>query len=51
MTIATIRGVAINYEIIGDRGPAMAITPGGRNGMDNTCGRWQTGWRRRAIAC
>ena len=35
MAIATIRGVAINYEIIGDRGPAMAVTPGGRNGLEN----------------
>ena len=35
MAIATIRGVAINYDIIGDRGPAVAITPGGRNGMEH----------------
>jgi len=31
MTIATVRGVAINHEIVGTRGPAMALTPGGRN--------------------
>ncbi len=35
MSIATIRGVAINYEILGARGPAMALTPGGRNPLAN----------------
>ncbi len=31
MPYANIRGVAINYEILGDRGPSMALSPGGRN--------------------
>src|SRR5207244_2591555 len=35
MSIATIRNVAINYEILGARGPAMALTPGGRNPLAN----------------
>ena len=30
MPIANVRGVNINYEIIGDRGPWMTIMPGGR---------------------
>jgi pimeloyl-ACP methyl ester carboxylesterase len=35
MPIATLRGAAINYEILGTRGPAMALTPGGRNPLAN----------------
>ncbi len=35
MPIASINGVAINYEILGGRGPAMALSPGGRNAMSN----------------
>lgn len=31
MPIANVRGVALNHEIIGTHGPAMALTPGGRN--------------------
>ena len=31
MPYANIRGVAINYEILGDRGPSMMLSPGGRN--------------------
>ncbi len=31
MPYADLRGVAINYEILGERGPAMALSPGGRN--------------------
>ncbi len=31
MPIATVRGAAMNHEIIGTRGPGMALTPGGRN--------------------
>ena len=31
MPYADIRGVAINYEILGRSGPAMALSPGGRN--------------------
>jgi pimeloyl-ACP methyl ester carboxylesterase len=33
MPIAQIRGVAINYEILGDRGPFIALQPGGRRGL------------------
>ena len=33
MPIANIRGVAINYEILGDRGPFIALQPGGRRGL------------------
>lgn len=31
MPYANIRGVAINYEILGRSGPPMALSPGGRN--------------------
>jgi pimeloyl-ACP methyl ester carboxylesterase len=31
MPYADINGVAINYEILGTSGPAMALSPGGRN--------------------
>ena len=31
MPYANIGGVAINYEILGRRGPSMALSPGGRN--------------------
>lgn len=30
MPIALVRGVHINYEILGDRGPWVALSPGGR---------------------
>jgi pimeloyl-ACP methyl ester carboxylesterase len=32
MPIANIRGVDLNYEILGDRGPFVALQPGGRRG-------------------
>ncbi len=35
MARADIRGVSINYEILGGDGPAMALCPGGRNALDN----------------
>jgi pimeloyl-ACP methyl ester carboxylesterase len=35
MPRATIDGVSINYEILGSSGPAMALSPGGRNGFEN----------------
>jgi pimeloyl-ACP methyl ester carboxylesterase len=35
MPIANVRGVSLNYEVLGDRGPAMALTPGGRNPIAN----------------
>ena len=33
MPITTVRGVAINYEVLGDRGPWVALQPGGRRGL------------------
>ncbi|HTT81350.1 MAG TPA: alpha/beta hydrolase [Stellaceae bacterium] len=30
MPVATIRGVKINYEVLGERGPFVALQPGGR---------------------
>src|SRR5262249_9979059 len=35
MLRADINGVSINYEIIGERGPALALSPGGRNPLDH----------------
>lgn len=34
MTIARINGVDINYEVHGDHGPWVALSPGGRRGLD-----------------
>jgi pimeloyl-ACP methyl ester carboxylesterase len=34
MPVKTIRGVDIAYEILGEDGPRVSITPGGRRGMD-----------------
>ena len=31
MPLATVRGVHINYQVIGDRGPWLALSPGGRS--------------------
>jgi pimeloyl-ACP methyl ester carboxylesterase len=33
MPVAQVRGVNINYEIIGKRGPWMALSPGGRRAL------------------
>jgi pimeloyl-ACP methyl ester carboxylesterase len=33
MPIATVRGVEINYEVLGERGPWVALQPGGRRGL------------------
>ncbi len=33
MPVTNIRGVAINYEVLGDRGPFIALQPGGRRGL------------------
>ena len=30
MPVATVRGVHINYEVLGTSGPWMALSPGGR---------------------
>src|SRR6266403_5704248 len=34
MPVATVRGVDLNYEILGERGPWVALQPGGRRGLD-----------------
>jgi len=33
MPRATVRGVEINYEVLGERGPWVALQPGGRRGL------------------
>jgi len=33
MPVTSIRGVDINYEILGERGPFIALQPGGRRGL------------------
>jgi pimeloyl-ACP methyl ester carboxylesterase len=33
MPVTQIRGVDIRYEILGDRGPFVALQPGGRRGL------------------
>jgi pimeloyl-ACP methyl ester carboxylesterase len=33
MPIASIRGVDINYQVLGERGPWLALQPGGRRGL------------------
>src|SRR4029077_80216 len=30
MSLAHVRGVAINYKVLGDHGPWVALSPGGR---------------------
>lgn len=34
MPVATVRGANLRYEIIGERGPWVALTPGGRLALD-----------------
>jgi len=34
MPVATVRGVEINYQLLGDRGPWVALQPGGRRGLE-----------------
>lgn len=34
MPTATIRGVSINYRLIGESGPALALNTGGRRGHE-----------------
>jgi len=34
MPVATVRGVDLNYEILGERGPWVALQPGGRRGLE-----------------
>src|ERR1700752_4978294 len=33
MPVATVRVVDINYEVLGERGPWVALQPGGRRGL------------------
>ena len=33
MPVATVRGVEINYQVLGERGPWVALQPGGRRGL------------------
>ena len=35
MPIAQLRGVNINYEVLGSAGPWVALSPGGRRALDN----------------
>jgi pimeloyl-ACP methyl ester carboxylesterase len=35
MPIAKVRGVNINYEVLGSHGPWIALSPGGRRALDN----------------
>src|SRR5258705_4657232 len=35
MPIAHVRGVNINYEVLGSSGPWVALSPGGRRALDN----------------
>src|SRR5262245_65545056 len=35
MPVANVRGVNINYEVVGHHGPWLALSPGGRRGLDN----------------
>ncbi|MBI3043133.1 MAG: alpha/beta hydrolase [Betaproteobacteria bacterium] len=34
MPIATVRGVALHYEVLGTRGPWVALSPGGRRAIE-----------------
>src|SRR5215467_2265963 len=34
MPIATVRGLEINYQVLGERGPWVALQPGGRRGLE-----------------
>ena len=38
MQLAAINGVTLRYEVLGDKGPWMALSPGGRREMDNVRG-------------
>jgi pimeloyl-ACP methyl ester carboxylesterase len=38
MPRANVRGVGISYEVLGDHGPWVALSPGGRRGMDGVAG-------------
>src|ERR1700738_4351353 len=34
MPLATVRSVDLNYEVLGERGPWVALQPGGRRGLE-----------------
>ena len=34
MAIANVRGVSINYEVLGSKGPWVALSPGGRRAIE-----------------
>jgi pimeloyl-ACP methyl ester carboxylesterase len=34
MPLATVRGVTLHYEVLGDRGPWVALSPGGRRAIE-----------------
>ena len=34
MPVANIRGVNLNYEVLGTHGPWLALSPGGRRALD-----------------
>jgi len=35
MPLANVRGVNIQYEVLGDKGPWVALSPGGRRPLDS----------------
>lgn len=35
MPVATIRGISMNYDVLGGDGPWVALSPGGRNAMES----------------
>src|SRR5581483_662197 len=38
MASATVRGVHINYQVLGQQGPWVTLSPGGRRGLDGVVG-------------
>ena len=38
MQLATINGATLRYEVLGNKGPLMALSPGGRREMGNVRG-------------
>lgn len=34
MPLAEVRGVKVNYEVLGSQGPSVALSPGGRRGIE-----------------
>ena len=50
MPYATVRGAAINYEIIGSKGPWVSLSPGGRRPIA-AYARSESALRKPAIGC